>query len=103
MYNVVIMLRQQSRVQFRVTGDVTTVNDGDLDSGLAQTRVNIWRQLSMSARKQFGNDESTTPLPSFTVLMVHPLKVDVVDLRENERVLFTKQADGSWQQMKMAP
>lgn len=100
---------EQSRQQFRLTGNIRLVDFEEQDSGLIHARIDQWRALSDSARQQFclaapGKEiytetsdipshvklSYTDPHPSFVLMLLEPTTVDVVDLRASSRRMFLR-------------
>jgi PPOX class probable FMN-dependent enzyme len=112
----------KTREQFRLGGPLIAVSEACQDEGLQQLRSHLWRQISDNARSGFawpepGGDRATmeafqvpppnpeTPLDSFTLLLLEPLRVDWLKLRgePQNRYFYERQEDGGWSQREVNP
>ncbi|CAN8062040.1 unnamed protein product [Agarophyton chilense] len=105
----------KARVQFRLTSHVVCIRNDEQDADLINVRSELWRELLPPARqhyatlhpghpleKNFSAEQeaqvvnSENPVECFAVLMLRPERVDVVDLRANNRRLYELNDDHSW-------
>ncbi|QDZ19119.1 pyridoxine/pyridoxamine 5'-phosphate oxidase [Chloropicon primus] len=117
----------QTREQYRIAGKMRVVQVGDGDEGLLGARGNAWRRLSDGARGQFawpfpglerGRDDSAfspdppvtqdqSPLDEFCLLVLDPDHVDHLNLKSNERCVFSRATGDSggeaWDQLRVNP
>jgi len=106
----------ETREQFRLAGQLTLVDANYTNEHLRQERKKTWESLSDSARQQFTwshsgkqrqeNDPAfdspppnvNDPLPHFGLLLLHPIKVDHLELLGNpqNRYLYHLNESGNW-------
>lgn len=98
------------------------VDSEEGDGILSRTRLEQWRQLPVSARTVFAcpppgralqdplSEEqkeelvaSEQPVECFALLLLKPTRVDVVDLRANDRQLFQIGANAEWTEHWLNP
>lgn len=92
------------------------------DGVLSRTRLEQWRQMPASARTVFACPppgraaedplseeqkemivESEQPVECFALLLLKPTRVDIVDLRANDRQLFQIGANTEWTEQWLNP
>lgn len=44
-----------------------------------------------------------TPVDTFALVVVYAHTVDLLDLRENQRIKFTRNQDGQWEELEINP
>lgn len=116
---------QQSRKQFRLSGHTYIVDYNESDAFLIQARLDLWRDISESARLQFrypapgeqrkqiqsghpdpfrpNQPSAEVPEEPFALLLMRPTKVDMVDLYANERSLFVLDENRQWSESSLNP
>ncbi|WP_159783922.1 Npun_F5749 family FMN-dependent PPOX-type flavoprotein [Sodalinema gerasimenkoae] len=112
----------KTREQFRLGGSLISVSAASDDEELQRLRSHLWQQISDNARSSFawpepGGDRTPleafqvsppnpkTPLESFALLLLEPIRVDWLQLRGNpqNRHLYQRNNDGSWSQQELNP
>ncbi|MCC5898800.1 MAG: pyridoxamine 5'-phosphate oxidase family protein [Phormidium sp. BM_Day4_Bin.17] len=112
----------KTREQFRLGGSLISVSAASDDEELQRLRSHLWQQISDNARSSFawpepGCDRAPleafqvsppnpkTPLESFTLLLLEPIRVDWLQLRgePQNRHLYQRNNDGSWSQQELNP
>lgn len=100
-----------TREQFRLSGELTLVQEDCTDEELLKARARSWQELSDAARIQFAwahpgklrgengfnplSPNSTTPLPHFCLLLLNPFQVDHLELRGDPQNRFVYHFESS--------
>lgn len=102
----------KTREQFRLSGQLTLVQESHADLNLTKARQLQWQELSDAARVQFAwaepgqlrsPDDSfappapdpLNPLPNFCLLLLNPMQVDHLELRGNPQNRYLYQQTGT--------
>ncbi|MGQ4649950.1 Npun_F5749 family FMN-dependent PPOX-type flavoprotein [Lyngbya aestuarii] len=113
----------KTREQFRLSGQLTLVNQEYPDEKLRQARLDTWQALSDSSRLQFTWPEPGTarvekdgafsalppeqdqPLPNFCLLLLEPTQVDHLVLRgePQNRWFYQQNISGEWFKQAVNP
>ncbi|CAE6054027.1 unnamed protein product [Arabidopsis arenosa] len=111
--------------QFRINGRVEVIDASNPDQSKLQQREKAWFANSLRSRliytcptpgspcnneqsnQQVNLDPSTGPVPEYCLLLLEPEKVDYLNLKSNQRLLFSSMASGaeekSWTSEKVNP
>ncbi|KDP28463.1 hypothetical protein JCGZ_14234 [Jatropha curcas] len=111
--------------QFRINGRVDVIDGSNLDSVKLQLREKSWYDSSIKSRMQylgpnpglpclnerpsneFFLDPSSGPVAPFCLLIVDPEQVDYLNLKSNQRIMFTftQNANGEncWNSVRINP
>jgi len=113
----------KTREQFRLTGQLSVVNQEYPDEKLRQARLATWQALSDSSRLQFAwpepgaaraekdgafsppPPEPDQPLPNFCLLLLEPMQVDHLALRGDpqNRWFYHQNSSGEWFKQAVNP
>jgi pyridoxamine 5'-phosphate oxidase len=113
----------KTREQFRISGIVTVIKEGETDQILAKLRQESWQNLSDVGRVQFAwpitgevrnpnknlfsppIPDSDNPLSNFCLLLLKPQKVDHLELKGDpqNRYLYTLIHGEVWQEKNLNP
>jgi pyridoxamine 5'-phosphate oxidase len=113
----------KTREQFRITGNLISINYACLDLEMQAARYTAWQELSDPARLQFAWPEpgqlraddpqyfyshqphEMLPLDNFCLLLLEPVQVDRLELRGSpqNRWLFTLDAAQAWMVQAINP
>ncbi|CAN6308295.1 unnamed protein product [Urochloa humidicola] len=111
--------------QFRISGSIDAIDGSSADPAKRQHREKAWFASSVKSRLQYLGpqpgvpivdegqvkdvhiDPSNGPVDAFCLLVLDPEKVDYVNLKNNQRLIFTRsqKEDGSsdWMAEKVSP
>ncbi|XP_062209618.1 pyridoxine/pyridoxamine 5'-phosphate oxidase 2 [Phragmites australis] len=111
--------------QFRITGSIGVIDGSSSDPAKLQHREKAWFASSVKSRLQYLGpqpgvpvveddsvkdvhlDPSGGPVDAFCLLILDPEKVDYLNLKNNQRMMFTRsqKEDGSydWMAEKVSP
>lgn len=110
-----------TRQQFRILAQTTCIHENTEDSFLLSKRTQLWQQLSDATRQQFTwpaclveRDRNPfpqtvphrdSPLPNFVLLLLDPIEVDLLDLRESppQRSHYRLETEGDWSKRSLNP
>ncbi len=109
-----------SREQFRIAGNIIIIDANHQQSQLQKARESTWQGLSDNARIQFNwahpgeptnpeafsppQPDSQKPLDNFCLLLLEPVKVDYLQLRESQnRTLYVRDEVGFWDVSEVNP
>ncbi|KAG2555254.1 pyridoxine/pyridoxamine 5'-phosphate oxidase 2-like [Panicum virgatum] len=111
--------------QFRISGSIDAIDGSSADPAKLQNREKAWFASSVRSRLQYLGpqpgvpiideeqvkdvhlDPSAVPAEAFCLLVLDPEKVDYLNLKNNQRLIFTRsqEEDGSidWMAEKVTP
>uniref|UniRef100_A0A453J807 pyridoxal 5'-phosphate synthase n=4 Tax=Triticinae TaxID=1648030 RepID=A0A453J807_AEGTS len=111
--------------QFRISGIIDVIDGSSLDPAKLQQREKAWFASSVKSRSQYlgqspgvpvANDDhikdvhidpSAGPVDAYCLLTLDPEKVDYVNLKSNQRLMFTRTQEGDefndWMAEKVSP
>nr|AGT17418.1 hypothetical protein SHCRBa_218_D04_R_180 [Saccharum hybrid cultivar R570] len=110
--------------QFRISGSIDVIDASSADPAKLQHREKAWFSSSVKSRLQYLGpqpgilvlddehvkdvhlDQLAGPVDAFCLLVLDPEKVDYLNLKSNQRLMFTRQnGDGSndWMAVKVSP
>ncbi|KAG7575149.1 Pyridoxamine 5'-phosphate oxidase probable FMN-dependent Alr4036 family [Arabidopsis suecica] len=111
--------------QFRINGRIEVIDASNPDQSKLQQREKAWFANSLRSRliytcptpgspcnneqsnQQVNLDPSSGPVPEYCLLLLEPEKVDYLNLKSNQRLLFSSMASGagekSWTSEKVNP
>ena len=113
----------QTREQYRIAGTMRVVKVDEADNAMLAARETAWKRMSDGARSQFAwpfpglertEDDSSwdpepvtedrPPLEEFCLLVLDPHEIDHLQLKSNERNVFSKADAGEeWNQLRVNP
>ncbi|KAK1653672.1 hypothetical protein QYE76_071477 [Lolium multiflorum] len=93
--------------QFRISGIVDVIDGSSSDPAKLQQREKTWFASSMKTRSQYlgepwpgvpvaedNLDPSTGPVDAYCLLTLDPEKVDYVNLKSNQKLMFRRTQEG---------
>ncbi|XBH88090.1 pyridoxine/pyridoxamine 5'-phosphate oxidase 2-like isoform X2 [Triticum dicoccoides] len=111
--------------QFRISGIIDVIDGSSPDPAKLQQREKAWFASSVKSRSQYlgqspgvpvANDDhikdvhidpSAAPVDAYCLLTLDPEKVDYVNLKSNQRLMFTRTQEGDessdWMAEKVSP
>ncbi|EMS47689.1 hypothetical protein TRIUR3_08693 [Triticum urartu] len=111
--------------QFRISGIIDVIDGSSPDPAKLQQREKAWFASSVKSRSQYlgqspgvpvANDDhikdvhidpSAGPVDAYCLLTLDPEKVDYVNLKSNQRLMFTRTQEGvessDWMAEKVSP
>ncbi|CAM0870887.1 unnamed protein product [Alopecurus aequalis] len=111
--------------QFRISGIIDVIDGSSSDPAKLQQREKAWFASSVKSRSQYlgpcpgvpvANDDhikdvhldpSAGPVDAYCLLTLDPEKVDYVNLKSNQRLMFTRTQEGDesseWMAEKISP